>query len=303
MRHNPSLSPFLLIIATVLTSCATMEHVFIGPPKVLTIEEVRDGVTSNSKKISTLKAKAKITLMSRDLKDPLVCKGYIRLERPKRLRIICSKLFSTIFDVLSDGHEFWLYVPKEKRLYRGLSTQDITYLGLKFSPNDVASIFEIGEAFQDTTVTSFEVHPEHWHIQLTNPQELTEHHLMVERHNLHVIRYDSYNPDGSLKMKALLDDYRDVDGCHVPQRIEIYWPRGDTKLILQLKGLSLNEELDPKIFRFTTPENAEIIRLSKRREPSYLELDGIIPTSQLMSTAYGSTIYGVLSLTSPAAVL
>ncbi|MFQ5956262.1 MAG: outer membrane lipoprotein carrier protein LolA [Candidatus Brocadiales bacterium] len=249
-----------------------MEHVFIGPPKVLTVEEVRAGVTSNSKTISTLKAKAKITFMSRDLKDPLVCTGHIRLERPKRLRIICSKLFSTIFNVLSDGHEFWLHVPKEKRLYRGLSTQDITYLGLKFSPNDFAGILEIEEVFKDTKVTSFEVHPEHWHIELTNPQELTEHHLMVERHNLHVTRYDTFNPDGSLRMKALLDDYKDIDGSHVPQRIEVYWPRGDTKLILQLKDLSLNEELDPKIFRFTMPENVEIIRPGKRREPSYLKM-------------------------------
>lgn len=311
MRHIPPISPFLLIAAlpkrlctasavilseaknlisqlvaehsvrkllwkslmiVILTSCAAPERIFLGPPKVLTVEEVQEEVTANSLKITSLKAKAKITLMSRELKDPLVCTGHIRLERPKRLRIICSKMFRTIFNVMSDGREFWLHVPGEKRLYHGLSNQDITYLGLKFSPNDVAGILEIEEVFKDTAVTSFEVHPEHWHIELINPLKLTEHHLVIERRTLHVIRFDSFNPDGSLRMKALLGDYRNINGCHVPQRIEVYWPRGDTRLILQLKGLRLNEELDPKIFRFTPPPNVEIIHLSKRRKPSYLKV-------------------------------
>ncbi|HHT9134998.1 MAG TPA: LolA family protein [Candidatus Avalokitesvara rifleensis] len=285
MRHNPSVSPFLLIVATLLIGCAAVEYVPSGPPKVLTVQEVRDGVTSNSKKISTLKAKAKITFMSSDLKDPLNCTGYIRLERPKRLRIICSKLFSTIFDVVSNGNEFWLYVPKEKKLYHGRSDQDIRYLGLRFSPNEIAGILENGEVFRDSTVTSFEVHPEHWHIELTNPQELTQHHLVVDRYNINLVRYETYNPDGTLRMKALFDDFEDVDGCHVPKRIEVYWPRGNTSLIIQLTDISLNEELNPDIFRFTEPENVEIIRLSRGGEPSYLRIGAIIPVLQPLSTA------------------
>lgn len=285
MRHNLSVSPFLLpIAATLLTGCAAVEHVPAGPPKVLTVEEVREGVTSNSKKISTLKAKAKITFMSRDLKDPLNCTGYIRLERPKRLRIICSKLFSTIFDVVSNGSEFWLYVPKEKKLYRGRSDQDIRYLGLRFSPNEIAGILENGEVFQDSTVTSFEVHAEHWHIDLMNPRELTQHHLVVDRYNLNLVRFETYNPDGTLRMKALFDDFEDIDGCNIPERIEVYWPRRNTKLIIRLKDVRLNEELNPNIFRFTKPENVDVIRLSKGGEPSYLRIENIIPISQPLST-------------------
>lgn len=285
MRHNLSVSPFLLIAAALLAGCAAVERIPSAPPKVLTVQEVRQGVTSNSQKISTLKAKAKITFMSSDLDDPLKCSGYIRLERPRKLRIICSKLFSTVFDVVSDGYEFWLYVPKEKKLYHGRSDQDIRYLGLRFSPNEIADILENGKVFQGGAVTSFEVHPEHWHIELINSQELTKHRLVVDRYNVNLIRYETYNPDGTLRMKALFDDFEDVDGCYVPKRIEVYWPRGDTSLIIQLTDVSLNEGLNPDIFRFKRPENVDIIHLSRGEYPSHLETGNIISVLRPLSTA------------------
>lgn len=262
----------MLLAAILLASCATMEPIRLGPPRVLTVEEVREEVTSNSKKISTLKAKAKVTLMSKDLKEPLACTAYIRLERPKRLRIICSKLFQTVFNVLSDGHRFWLYVPKERKLYTGLSNQDITYLGLKFSPNEVAGLLELDNFLPNARVTSFETLPKHWNVALVNPQDLTRYYLTVDRYTLNVTRYDVYNSDSSLRMRAQFDDFKDVDGCQVPRYMEVYWPRGETKLLIQLKSISLNEELNPKIFRFTMPENADVIRLSKRQKA--LPLDG-----------------------------
>ncbi|MCB7128507.1 MAG: DUF4292 domain-containing protein [Candidatus Brocadiales bacterium] len=266
MRHSSPISPFLITLATLLAGCAAMEHIALGPPKVLTVKEVRETVASNSRKISTLKAKAKVTFMSRELKEPLSCTAYIRLERPKRLRIIVSKLFQTVFNILSDGHEFWLYVPKEKKLYRGLSNQDITYMGLKFSPNEIAGILELENITPNATVRSFEVLPKYWHISLIDSQALVRYELTVDRYNLNVTNYDIYNPDGSLRMRARFDDFEDVDGCDVPRTIDVYWPRGETKLTLRLKNISINEELNPKIFRFTMPKNVNVIRLSKRRK-------------------------------------
>ncbi|HHT9118337.1 MAG TPA: LolA family protein, partial [Candidatus Hypogeohydataceae bacterium YC38] len=111
MRYKPIL--YLIIL---LVGCATMEHVVIGPPRVLSVEEIQADVSTNAQKISTLKAKVELTVASRDLTGPLICSGYVRMERPKRLRIVCSKLFTTLFDVVSDGHEFWLYIPKEKKV-------------------------------------------------------------------------------------------------------------------------------------------------------------------------------------------
>jgi outer membrane lipoprotein-sorting protein len=269
LRHNPLVSPFLLIPAILLTGCAALKEVPTGLPRVLTVAEVRAELGENSQKISTLKAKANIIFMSNDLKDPLACSGYIRLESPKKLRIICSKLFNTIFDVVSDGHRFQLYVPKENKLYTGLSNQDVRYLGLRFSPDDVAGILENGEVFKNTVVQSFDVRPEHWYIELFNPADATRYVLLVDRRTLNLIRYDTYTPGGTLRMHAQFDDFEYIDGCRIPRKIDIFWPRGNTKLNLQLKKVRLNEKLNPKIFRLTMPENADVIRLSRREGPSY----------------------------------
>lgn len=256
LRYKPALCLIILLVG-----CATMEHVVIGPPRVLSVEEIQADVSTNAQKISTLKAKVELTVASRDLTGPLICSGYVRMERPKRLRIVCSKLFTTLFDVVSDGHEFWLYIPKEKKVYKGLATQEMTYLGLHFSPNDVAGLLDFQDALTGE-VASFETRPKEWSIYTSDSQGNRQAHLVVERHNLHVLSYESFSPDGSLRMHVTLGDYKKLTGCSIPRSIEVYWPKADTRLFLRFSHLDLNEEIDPRVFHFSMPQDAQVIHLS-----------------------------------------
>jgi outer membrane lipoprotein-sorting protein len=247
------------LLVLLLTGCAVMEE--MGPPTALTLEEVRHHIGINSLKATTLKAKVEVTIDSPELQSPLSCQGYIRLQRPGKLRIVCSKLFNTLFDVVSDGKEFRLYVPGEKRLYTGRADQRLAYLGLNFSPDDVAGLLDL-EAVLSSRRLLFEPTPEHWEVHVLDERGLSHTDLLVDKKTLQVSYLESFNPDGSLKMQATLGEYRTIKGCRLPHSLEVYWPAGDTHLVLNLDRVGINEALDPRAFQLSTPKGVETVRVT-----------------------------------------
>ncbi|HHT9153944.1 MAG TPA: DUF4292 domain-containing protein, partial [Candidatus Hypogeohydataceae bacterium YC40] len=245
-----------------VTGCASMKGV--GPPRATTLEAVRHYVGINSLKITTLKAKVDATIEYPELKSPLSCQGYLRLERPRRLRVVCSKLFTTIFDVVSDGREFWLYVPSEKKVYTGRANQNLSYLGLNFSPNDVAGLLD----FEDTLSSKrllFESTPEYYTLHVFESSSTpcgNYSELRVDKKTLQVLHIESFNTDGSLRMQADLGEYEAIGGYSLPRNMEIYWPAGDTHLTLNLTKVDINEKLDPRVFQLSVPKGAETVRIT-----------------------------------------
>ena len=243
-----------------LAGCAALEGVV--PPRDFTLEEVRHHVGINSLKVNTLKARVEVTVESPELESPLSCGGYIRMERPRRLRVVCSKLFSTIFDVVSDGQESWLYVPGEKKVYIGRADQNLTSLGLNFSPNDVAGLLDFEETLSSKRLL-FEPTPEYWVIHALDAQGITHSDLFVDKRTLQVSHIESFNPDGSLRMQATLDEYQTIGDCSLPRSLEIYWLAGDTNLTLSLGKIVINEALDPRVFQLSVPQGVETTSVTR----------------------------------------
>ena len=254
-----------ILLVSTLTGCAALEGV--APPRDYTLEEVRHHVGINSLKINTLKARVEVTVESPELESPLACRGYLRMERPRRLRVVCSKLFSTIFDIVSNGQESWLYVPGEKKVYTGRADQNLTSLGLNFSPNDVSGLLDF-EAELSSKRLSFEPTPEYWTIHVLDERGLTLSDLFVDKRTLQVSYIESFNPDGSLRMQATLGEYKDIGDCSLPRSLEIYWPAGDTNLTLNLSKVAINEGLDPKVFRLSIPQGVETVSMTSPKAVS-----------------------------------
>ncbi len=231
----------------------------VGPPRAFTLEEVRHRVGIDSLKVNTLKAKVSVTVESPELESPLSCQGYLRLERPRRLRIICSKVFTTIFDIASDGREFWLYIPEEKRVYTGGSEQNLTYLGFNFSPNDVAGLLDFEETLSSKRLL-FE--PEYGVLHVFYESGLIHSDIYVDKRTLRVSHIESFNPDGRLRMRATLGKYQIIGGCSLPRRLDIHWLTGDTHLTLSLSNVIINEKLDPKVFKLSIPKGVETLRVT-----------------------------------------
>jgi outer membrane lipoprotein-sorting protein len=251
-----------ILLIFLLTGCAALEEV--GPPRAFTLEEVRHYVGINSLKVNTLKARVEVIVESPELEAPLSCQGYLRLKRPRRLRVVCSKLFTTIFDIASDGQGFRLYVPEERKVYTGRADQHLTYLGLNFAPNDVADLLDFEEMLSSKRLL-LEPAAEHWtlHVLDVGPtSDVPYLNLFIDKRTLQVVYVESFNPDGSLRMQATLGEYQTVGGSSLPRSLEIYWLAGDTHLTLGLSKIEINKELDPRVFQLSLPKGVETIKVT-----------------------------------------
>ncbi len=240
--------------------CATTRG--IVPRRTFTIEEARHYIGINSLRVNTIKAKVDVTIKSPELESPLSCQGYLRIERPRKLRVVCSKLFNTVFDIVSNGKEFWLYVPTEKKIYTGVADEGLSYLGLNFSPNDIAGLLDFEEIISKKRIL-FKPVPQHWELHVFDAQGAPYCKLLIDKKTLLVSYIESFNPDGSLKMQATLGEYQTIEDCHLPRHLDIYWPKGDVHLALHLNKLAVNEKLDPKVFQISAPKGVKTMRVTE----------------------------------------
>lgn len=259
-------------VASELTGLSWMLQRPSGTVQNLSLEQIRDTLGSGDTKFSTLKAKAKMAVVAPAMDDPLSCDGYIRLQRPNRLRIIGTKLISTVFNILSDGETYWIYLPSEKRVYTGRcnSVDRLARLGVNIFPDDIAMLLNYGDALatgailtKDVNITTvMETWPGLWLIHLVDLSNETPKllaNLYVDRVGVNVIRYDLFGDGGNIRVQALFDDYARFDDFPVPQKIAIFWPDEDTRLTLALTNIVTNEQIDPKVFQFSKPKRAEMV--------------------------------------------
>lgn len=266
-------------VASDLTGLSWMLQRPSGRVQNLSLEQIKDTFRSDNTKFTTLKAKAQITVDAPDVDGPLFCEGYVRLQRPNKLRVIGTKLTLTVFDMLTDGETFWLYLPSEKKVYTGrckhyVPTQSVGTSGFNILPDDIAMLLDYNDALTPGAILrkdvnrihSLETWPGLWLIHLIDLNNGTAAlcaNLYIDRVSVNVVRYDIFGTGGNIRAQALFDDYTRFDNSAIPQRIAIFWPHEDTRLTLSLTNIVTNEQIDPNVFRFTKPKSAEIVSLDE----------------------------------------
>lgn len=156
------LKPILVIVLLVPIGCATqkarpyIDDKLLGKPGIdlskvqtLSLPQVEETVISESINLTSLKAKADITLTSPEINGEFKCKGVVRFQRPGKIRVIGSKLARTVFDMLSDGENYWFYLPKEKVVYKGkCNVTRKTNTNAYIFPDDIAALLEYDRLFE-----------------------------------------------------------------------------------------------------------------------------------------------------------
>ena len=156
------LNSILVIVLLIPVGCATQkarpyiddklidkQDIDLSKIQTLTFPQVKEIIVSESLGFTSLKAKAGITLTSPEINGEFRCKGVVRFQKPGRIRVIGSKLASTVFDMLSDGENYWSYLPKEKVVYKGKcnvirKTNTKAYI----FPDDIAALLEYDRLFE-----------------------------------------------------------------------------------------------------------------------------------------------------------
>lgn len=237
-----------------------------GEIKNLSLQQIRDTITSNNSKLTTFRANVDLTLTTPDVKGPIRCTGLILYQSPRSFRTVGSKFATTLFDMSSDGNQFWLSIPLENKVYTGASNtfHRIEALGINIFPGDMASLFNYREILEGKKPT-METWPSYWlvHMLEVDKEDVNlKGNLLIDRVNAEVFRCELFNSDGSVRLQAIFTNYTTQNECRIPQRIDVRWPAYNTTLSITFSNITVNGVLDPKLFTLSIPKDAQVIILN-----------------------------------------
>ncbi|MHC4453306.1 MAG: LolA family protein [Planctomycetota bacterium] len=233
--------------------------------KTLSFLQVKENIILAGHKLTSLKANAKITIISPEINESFKCKGVLRFQKPKKIRVVGSKFASTVFDILSDGENYWFHLPRQKAVYTGKCDTPRKINGNAYIfPDDIGTLLDYDKLFEGRSAF-METWPTFWLIHVFRQEDekfLPYGRLKIDRIDNEVTEFTLFKQDSSIKVQAFFTNYANIDGQTVPEEVQINWPETDTTLILILNNLSINETLKPQIFQFKKPKKADLIKIS-----------------------------------------
>jgi outer membrane lipoprotein-sorting protein len=285
MQFKSFIFKTILIVLLIPVGCATQKaRPYIGDKlldkpgidlskvQTLTFQQVKETILSEGLSFTSLKAKAGITITSPEINGEFRCKGVVRFQKPGKIRVIGSKLARTVFDMLSDGENYWFYLPKEKVVYKGkcnvmrktnTNKAELSSCAYIF-PDDIAALLEYDRLFEGRHAY-METWLSYWFIHILEKRgEGLEPYgrLVVDRIDNTVTELTMFKPDSFVRVQAIFSDYAEINGQSIPKAIQIRWPDTRTTLTLNLNNIIINEPLKPEIFQFKKPKRAEIIEIN-----------------------------------------
>jgi outer membrane lipoprotein-sorting protein len=215
-------------------------------------------------------------------------RGFVLARKPEMLRMI--GLFPIVrnraFDMVSDGHDFKLWIPTKNRFVVGRN--DIT------SPNPSQPLENLRPQIIYQALLLHEIGPEETAILENSTETVTdakgrpteqpnyaidvirkngddswlERKVFFSRLDLRPNRQLIYDEQGTLVTDARYTDYKDFNGLSFPAKIEIKRPEEEYDITLTILKPGLNQPLTDDKFVLEQPAGAQVIHLDHPQTPA-----------------------------------
>jgi hypothetical protein len=210
--------------------------------------------------------------------------GYILLRKPNTLRMIglVPIVRTHLFDMVSDGQTFELWIPAKNKFYVGRN--DVIPAGKTgleaLRPDVVNNAILVRQINPETEIavleTGFEtvVDP-----KTHKPVDQADYRLDVivrglnewylgrkiffSRVDLRVERQLIYDEKGNVATEAIYDQYKDFGGINLPSKIEIIRPEEEYDITINMIKVTLNQPLTDEQFTLAQPPGAQLVRLDQ----------------------------------------
>lgn len=193
-------------------------------------------------------------------KDYPTLRGWILMRKPAMLRVLGQDLGVRVFDMASDGKEFTLSIPLQKRTIRGsnaLKKKSLNALenirpGFFFDamavrglePDDLYSVVGDSETVEDAARKHLYTVPEYI-LSISKPKpgsrQLTPVRVITfNRNDLQPNQQDLYDNEGNLETQVFYSGYRDFGGAAYPSAIRIKRPQEEIQIVLTVEEVTEN---------------------------------------------------------------
>jgi outer membrane lipoprotein-sorting protein len=245
------------------------------------LDELVSKINARSEAVRTLSATVDLeptagSVYSGVIKEYHDVKGFILLDKPSTIRIIgqAPVVRTKIFDMVSKGEEFSLYIPSKQKFIVGKTT-------FRHSPENALENLRPQHILQALLVPPVDAERERpvleqaerrsqrrrfYVIDVIEPQ--SDRHLILrrkmwfDRADLELVRTQFYDPDGTCTEDVEYSAPQDFEGTRYPTHVEISRPLEDYKLTITLEKATFNQPIAPDKFDLKKPEGAQLIDLN-----------------------------------------
>jgi hypothetical protein len=295
---RPVLALSLAVAALPLTGCLfrtrrVERQVSIAPLKAATQQELIDYINQQASRIQSLQATVDIDASAGDQKNGKITdykeiRGFILARKPAQLRMIGQLpiVRNTAFDMVSDGHEFKLWIPPKNKFVVGSNSIDTfqpqqrlenlrpqhiydALLLREVGPDDIAVIENGTETVLDSRKHRIE-QPDYRLVVISKGASgwYLSRRIEFSRTDLLPHRQLIYDPEGNTITDAHYQDYKDYGGVQFPSTVEIEMPREEYDITLVMVKLDINRPMTDDQFALAQPPGAEVVHLEQPKASS-----------------------------------
>ncbi|HUH61952.1 MAG TPA: hypothetical protein VLZ50_03095 [Terracidiphilus sp.] len=262
-----------------------------GPATVQTVSpaELVNRLNQRWSALDSLTAKVEIqasVLHSNEgiAKDYTTVPGVIVMRKPEMLRVygMVPVVRTELFDMVSDGNNFTLYIPSKSKAIEGSnavtarSANQLENLRPGFfldalavrgpGANDRYSVTTDAEVEMDAQKKHLYSVPEYiLSIHRPEPGTLEDTPVRVvvfHRDDLLPYEQDVYDPDGNVVTQILYGRYGDYGGNKYPSKVTIKRPIDQIQIVLTVGSVVENQKLPPDEFAIKFPPETQVQRLN-----------------------------------------
>jgi outer membrane lipoprotein-sorting protein len=270
-----------------------VEQINLAVLKNATKQDLIGSINAQASKVQSMQATVDIDTAVGGAKKGRVTeyeqiRGFVLARKPEMLRMI--GLFPIVrnraFDMVSDGHDFKLWIPTKNRFVIGRNdvispnpTQPLENLRPQII-YEALLLHEIGAGETailengTETVTDEKGHKSEQPdyvidvIRRHGNDSWLSRKIIFSRTDLRPNRQLIYDEQGTLVTDARYSDYKDYDGLNFPSKIEIKRPEEEYDITLTILKPGLNQPLTDDKFVLEQPAGAQVIHLDHPQSPA-----------------------------------
>ncbi|GAB4341742.1 MAG: hypothetical protein Kow0099_18690 [Candidatus Abyssubacteria bacterium] len=246
----------------------------IAPKKLDTIQDVTQSLYGHYGSINSLKASGKIQFKLVDEEHWRPADFLLMLERPDKLRMRAYRpLVSSLFELVSNGEECWLYFPSDRTAYLSDCGPADAYANPAVSADVVVSAITVVSDFDRLPSLPMSLAHGDSLLRLSLDEGDFVRDLWLDETTGLIARQQVLNEDGVLVADIVYLEHAAIDGAAVPVRIEIELQRMRSLIRLVVEEARLDPEIPADAFNLVVPEDVRILVPDSRKWGSNIPLD------------------------------
>ena len=204
--------------------------------------------------------------------------GFILAQRPANIRVIGQApiVKKNIFDMVSDGQTFEVYIPSKNKFLTGpVNFESATAKPIEnLRPQHLLQAFFWDQASDSSRIVFEEADDaagrayileflRHSSAEGASQDEVASR-VRFDRADLNISQIEIFGPNGRLESKILYENWQPESDVPFPHMITVIRPHDDYQLGIRINKVTLNQPIEANRFHLAQPAGSELVEIGKQ---------------------------------------